>query len=65
MDPHKDAPHHALSECYLAIKDYENAIIHTEKAAELDPENIYYIQELAYMYMELKKITNPLNVLKS
>ena len=55
MDPHKDAPHHALSECYLAIKDYENAIIHTEKAAKLDPENIYYIQELAYMYMELKK----------
>ena len=53
-DENKDAPHHALSECYLAISDYQNAIIHTQKAAQLDPNNMYYLEELAYMYKEIK-----------
>jgi pentatricopeptide repeat protein len=47
-----DAPYYALSQLYLMkndkVKSTENILI----AAKLDEENIWYTQELAYMYFE-------------
>jgi tetratricopeptide (TPR) repeat protein len=35
--------------------DVANASVHTKKAVELDPDNIHYQSELAFMYEELKQ----------
>ncbi|MAO32624.1 MAG: hypothetical protein CL824_03875 [Crocinitomicaceae bacterium] len=55
ISPEKDAPYHALSACYLAKGIIDKSVYYTEKSSELDPRNIFYIEELAYMYKELKK----------
>jgi Flp pilus assembly protein TadD len=49
LAPNEDAPHFALAQCYLMKNDVQNASISTKKAAELDPLNTWYLQELAYM----------------
>ena len=53
INPEKDAPYHALSTCYLAKGLLDKSVYYTEKSSELDPNNIFYIEELAYMYKEL------------
>tara|TARA_Y100000385_G_scaffold117849_1_gene122678 strand:+ start:335 stop:2083 length:1749 start_codon:yes stop_codon:yes gene_type:complete len=53
INPEKDAPYHALSACYLAKGLLDKSVYYTEKSSELDPNNIFYIEELAYMYKEL------------
>jgi tetratricopeptide (TPR) repeat protein len=47
-----DAVYYALSELYLMKNDLAKSSYYIEFAANLDPENIWYIQELAYMYFE-------------
>lgn len=48
--PTDDAAAFGLAQCYLLINDRANAATYTEIAAKLDPKNIWYTQELAYMY---------------
>ncbi len=47
-----DAVYFALSQLYLIKNDRLTSANHIRKAAELDPDNIWYTQELAYMYFE-------------
>jgi tetratricopeptide (TPR) repeat protein len=62
--PKEDAPHFALAQCYLIKNDLENASIQTRIAAELDPNNTWYLQELAYMYKELNDPENGAKIYK-
>jgi tetratricopeptide (TPR) repeat protein len=52
QNPNDDAVAFALSQCYLQLNEKSKAAEYTEKAAKLDPSNIWYTQELAYMYYE-------------
>jgi tetratricopeptide (TPR) repeat protein len=47
-----DAVHYALSELYLLKNDRQRSADHIKKAAVIDAGNIWYTQELAYMYYE-------------
>lgn len=58
LEEKEDAPHFALAQCFLIKGDLQNASMHTVKAAELDPKNTWYLQELAYMYKELNDPVN-------
>lgn len=49
-----DAVYFALSELYLMKNDVVNSAEAIKKAAAIDPNNTWYIQELAYMYFEQK-----------
>jgi tetratricopeptide (TPR) repeat protein len=50
-----DGVHFALSQLFLIKEDVITAAFHTQKAAEIDPNNEHYQSELAYMYSELGK----------
>lgn len=58
LEEKEDAPHFALAQCFLIKGDLQNASMHTLRAAELDPKNTWYLQELAYMYKELNDPVN-------
>jgi tetratricopeptide (TPR) repeat protein len=62
--PKEDAPHFALAQCYLIKNDLDNASTQTKIAAELDPNNTWYLQELAYMYKELNDAENGAKIYK-
>jgi tetratricopeptide (TPR) repeat protein len=62
--PNEDAPHFALAQCYLIKNDLSNASTQTKIAAELDPNNTWYLQELAYMYKELNDAENGAKIYK-
>ncbi len=53
-----DAVYYALSQIYLIKNDFENSSKSIQKAAELDPDNTWYLQELAYMFYETKDYAN-------
>lgn len=53
-----DAVYYALSQIYLIKDDYVKSSEAIRKAAELDPDNTWYIQELAYMYYETGDFAN-------
>jgi tetratricopeptide (TPR) repeat protein len=53
--PNDAAVHYALFQSYLKQDRYEEAAFHTEQAAKLDPKNLYYKRELAFMYQQLGK----------
>lgn len=53
--PNDDAVAYGLSQCYLLIGDQTNAAKYTEIASKLDPKNVWYTQELAYMYYEQRR----------
>lgn len=55
MNPKDDAPYYALSGLYAYKKDNVKSLSNLEKAAELDPSNSWYTQELAYAYFEQSK----------
>lgn len=55
LRPSDDASAYAISECYLALNDRAKAAEYTLKASKLDPENVWYTQELAYMYYDQGK----------
>lgn len=48
--PNDDAAAYGLSQCYLQLDNKSKAAEYTEMATKLDPNNIWYTQELAYMY---------------
>ena len=50
-----DAVYYALSKTSLQLGKEQESSGYIEKAAELDPENLWYTQELAYMYFETKQ----------
>jgi tetratricopeptide (TPR) repeat protein len=54
-DPTDDAANFALAQLYLMKDDLQRAAIHTKKASESDPKNLYYQSELAFMHQELKE----------
>jgi tetratricopeptide (TPR) repeat protein len=47
-----DAVYYALSELYLMKNDLAKSAEYIEQAANLDPKNVWYIQEMAYMNFE-------------
>ena len=53
--PNDAAVHYALFQSYLKQEHYEEAAFHTEQAAKLDPKNLHYNRELAFMYQQLGK----------
>jgi tetratricopeptide (TPR) repeat protein len=53
--PNDAAVHYALFQSYLKQDRYEEAAFHTEQAAKLDPKNLHYKRELAFMYQQLGK----------
>ena len=55
QDPKDDGVQFGLAQLYLMKDDVANASVHTKKAVELDPDNIHYQSELAFMYEELKQ----------
>lgn len=48
--PTDDAAAFGLSQCYLQLDNKTKAAEYTELATKLDPDNIWYTQELGYMY---------------
>ncbi len=50
-----DAVYYVLSQLELERDNLPQSSIYIEKAAALDPENTWYIQELAYMYFETQR----------
>ena len=55
QDQKDDGVQFGLAQLYLMKNDVANASVHTKKALELDPDNIHYQSELAFMYEELKQ----------
>ncbi len=52
MKNNDDAVYYALSELYLMKNDLAKSAEYIEQAANLDPKNVWYIQEMAYMNFE-------------
>lgn len=50
-----DAVYYALSQLYLGKGDKVAAADHIAKASALDKENIWYIEEMAYLYYEAQE----------
>ncbi len=48
--PTDDAAAFGLSQCYLQLDNKTKAAEYSELASKLDPDNIWYTQELGYMY---------------
>lgn len=53
-----DAVYYALSELELMRENEEASAGYIKKAAEIDPANTWYVQELAYMYLSRKDYPN-------
>ena len=49
-----DAVYYALSQLYLQTQQLSKSAEAIQKAAKLDPKNVWYVQELAYMQFEAK-----------
>lgn len=50
-----DAVYYALSQIYLGKKELAKSAECIQKAASIDPNNVWYAEELAYMYVDQKK----------
>lgn len=55
QNPKDAALHYAMFETYLKQEKYTEAVYHTEQAAALDPKNLHYKRELAFMYGQIGK----------
>lgn len=55
-----DAVYYALSELELMRDNLDASAEYIKKAANIDPNNTWYIQELAYMYLNKKDYANAL-----
>ncbi len=53
-----DAVYYALSELELMRNNEAKAAEYIQKAAELDPDNVWYTQEMAYMYFNVGDYPN-------
>ncbi len=63
--PKDAAVHYALFQTYLKQRRYEEAAYHTEQAAKLDPKNLHYKRELAFMYAQLGKLQEAASVFET
>ena len=54
MKSDDDAVYYALSQLYLAKGDFTSSSTSISKAQALDPDNIWYTQEMAFMFYENK-----------
>lgn len=63
--PNDAAVHYALFQTYLKQDNYEIAAFHTAQAAQLDPSNLHYKRELAFMYIELGKVEQAASVFEA
>lgn len=57
MRQNDDAVYYALSQLYLQTQQLSKSAEAIQKAAKLDPKNVWYVQELAYMQFEAKNYT--------
>jgi tetratricopeptide (TPR) repeat protein len=53
-----DAVYYALSKSELELGHADKSSYYIQKAAELDPDNLWYTQELAYMFFEVQQYDN-------
>jgi tetratricopeptide (TPR) repeat protein len=53
-----DAVHYALSQISFALDEQQNGMLELKKAADLDPKNLWYAQELAYTYLNANDFKN-------
>lgn len=58
MKQDDDAVYYALSKTELSLGNELKSSVYIQKAAELDPANLWYTQELAYMFFETQDYTN-------
>lgn len=58
LKPNDDASAYGLSQSYLMKNDLSKAAEYTQLASKLDPTNIWYTQELAYMFHNQGKFAN-------
>jgi tetratricopeptide (TPR) repeat protein len=62
QNPKDAALHYALFQTYLKQQKYTEAVYHTEQAAALDPKNLHYKRELAFMYGQTGNYTTAAEV---
>lgn len=62
LKPTADAVCYALSELYLKKQNLAKSAQYIEQAAQLDPSNIWYTEEFAFMLFEQKKYPEALKV---
>ncbi len=65
QNPKDAALHFAMFETYLKQEKYAEAVYHTEQAAALDPKNMHYKRELAFMYGQMGKYTEAAEVFEA
>ncbi len=58
LKPTDDGAAYGLSQCYLQKGNLSKAADYTLMASKLDPSNIWYSQELAYMYLNQNKFSS-------
>jgi tetratricopeptide (TPR) repeat protein len=58
MRQNDDAVHYALSQISFALDEQQNGMLELKKAADLDPKNLWYAQELAYTYLNANDFKN-------
>lgn len=49
-NPSSDLANYYLSNIYMRMGDYKNALIYVQKAAQIDPANYWYLVQLARLY---------------
>lgn len=59
-----DAPFYILSQIYLQLGKKEQSLDLLKKAAEIDPKNHWYKEELAFSYRDLSKYDQAINSFK-
>ena len=65
QNPKDAALHFAMFQTYLKQEKYTEAVYHTEQAAALDPTNLHYKRELAFMYGQMGKYAEAAEVFEA
>lgn len=65
QNPKDAALHYAMFQTYLKQEKYAEAVYHTEQAAALDPQNLHYKRELAFMYGQMGKYAEAAEVFEA
>lgn len=65
MKKDDDAVYYSLSQLQLIKNDELKASEYIIKAAEIDPNNIWYVQELAFMYFDMNDYPNAIKHFKT
>ena len=64
-NPNNDVAYYELANIYYRYLDYEDALIYAEKAASIDPGNIWYQQLLADLFQKNSQYDNATKVFAS